>query len=123
MAPKSAASSSSRDEMNYGRNAGVLAGWPGGVSPPNAKTTKIALFTGPAQASHSAAGRQRSNGTTEHYGINNTFPVVSRASSARCASATSRNGTSRSMRNFNAPDAIQSNTSFARPSSSSRVIV
>src|SRR5262245_48975866 len=54
-------------------------------------------------------------------GINNTFPVVLRPSSCRCASAASRSGNVFSILSFNSPDLIQLKRSPARQSSSSRV--
>ena len=55
------------------------------------------------------------------YGISKTLPVVSRASSARCADAASRSGTSRSMRTRSLPDSIQANNSPERQFNSSYV--
>src|SRR5579872_1963162 len=53
-------------------------------------------------------------------GISNTFPVVSRPSSARWASAACSSGISRSMARRSLPSATQPRTSHARPISSSR---
>ena len=55
------------------------------------------------------------------YGISKTLPVVWRASSARCADAASRSGTSRSMRTCSFPSLIQANNSPARQFNSSDV--
>src|SRR5687767_15555176 len=57
------------------------------------------------------------------HGMSSTLPVVLRPSSARCASATSFNGNSNSIRSFSLPSRIQPSTSPARCTSSSRVAV
>ena len=97
---------------------------PDGVTTRQASTCWYTLSTSvPSRSNRNAGPRfpRPPTGSPPSQGISKSLPVVLRASSARCASATSARENSCSMRSLSAPLLIHDSTSPARATSSARV--